>query len=49
MLTDVMNDAMLNLNKVKEWNLEQGSPIVSSWISTDGHYGFIEFRSAEEA
>ena len=29
--------------------MEPGQPIVSSWISTDGHYGFIEFRTAEEA
>jgi splicing factor U2AF subunit len=49
MLTDVMNDAMLNLNKTKGWKLEPGPPVVSSWISTDGHYGFIEFRTAEEA
>ena len=49
MLTDVMNDAMLNLSKTKGWNLEPGPPVVSSWISTDGHYGFIEFRTAEEA
>mmetsp|Transcript_17972 Transcript_17972/g.30583 ORF Transcript_17972/g.30583 Transcript_17972/m.30583 type:complete len:145 (+) Transcript_17972:687-1121(+) len=40
---------MVSLNKVKEWNLEPGNPVVSSWISTDGHYGFIEFRTPEEA
>ena len=27
----------------------KGHPIVGSWISTDGHYGFLEFRTAEEA
>lgn len=28
---------------------EPGNPVISSWISTDGHYGFIEFRNADEA
>ena len=48
-LIEVMNEAMLSLNKTKEWNLDPGMPVVSSWISTDGHYGFIEFRTAKEA
>lgn len=26
-----------------------GDPIISTWISNDGHYAFIEFRSIEEA
>jgi len=26
-----------------------GDPILSAWISTDGHYAFVEFRSSEEA
>ena len=49
MLIDKINEAMLSLDKKEGWNLEPGLPIVSSWISTDGHYGFIEFRTAEEA
>ena len=49
MLIDRMNEAMISLDKKEGWNLEPGLPIVSSWISTDGHYGFIEFRTAEEA
>ena len=49
MLIDVMNEAMISLNKLKGWNLELGQPVISSWISTDGHYGFIEFRTAKEA
>lgn len=48
-LIDVMNEAMLSLNKTKAWNLDSGMPVVSSWISTDGHYGFIEFRTPQEA
>jgi len=26
-----------------------GDPVLSAWISTDGHYAFVEFRSSEEA
>jgi len=26
-----------------------GSPVISVWISNDGQYAFIEFRSVEEA
>lgn len=26
-----------------------GPPILSAWISSDAHYAFVEFRSAEEA
>lgn len=44
-----MNEAMLSLQEQKGWDLEAGNPIVNSWISTDGHYGFIEFRTAAEA
>lgn len=40
-----MNNAILSTGLIKE----PGNPVISSWISTDGHYGFIEFRSADEA
>jgi splicing factor U2AF subunit len=30
-------------------NIKPGEPILSAWISTDAHYAFVEFRSAEEA
>lgn len=30
-------------------NTQSGDPVLSAWISTDGHYAFVEFRSAEEA
>ena len=29
--------------------MQPGDPVLSAWISTDGHYAFVEFRSAEEA
>ena len=49
MLIEELNKAMISLDKIKNWDLEPGQPIISSWISTDGHYGFIEFRTAKEA
>ncbi len=51
-LIDKMNEAMLSVDKDKSWGLFEknpGNPVVSSWISSDGHYGFIEFRTAHEA
>jgi splicing factor U2AF subunit len=30
-------------------NTAPGEPVLSAWISTDGHYAFVEFRSADEA
>ena len=45
MLIDCVNDAMLSLNIIEE----PGNPVVSAWISSDGHYAFVEFRTAEEA
>lgn len=29
--------------------MSPGDPVLSAWISTDGHYAFVEFRTAEEA
>ena len=45
LLLNVMNKAILSLGVIKE----PGNPVISSWISTDNHYAFIEFRNAEEA
>lgn len=44
-LIDVINEAMVALGKIEE----PGNPVVSTWISSDGHYAFVEFRTAEEA
>jgi hypothetical protein len=30
-------------------NIQQGDPVLSAWISSDGHYAFVEFRTSEEA
>lgn len=45
MLIDIVNEAMLSLGVIEE----PGNPVVSTWISSDGHYAFVEFRTAEEA
>ena len=45
MLVDIVNEAMLALQILEE----PGNPVVSTWISSDGHYAFVEFRTAEEA
>ena len=45
MLMDIVNEAMLSLEVIEE----PGNPVVSTWISSDGHYAFVEFRTAEEA
>merc|ERR1712222_274538 len=29
-------------------NAQPGNPIVSTWVSQDGHFAFCEFRSIEE-
>lgn len=33
-------------NKLK---LKPGPSIVNTWLNSDGHFGFLEFRSPEEA
>ena len=45
LLMNIINEAMLSLNVIKE----AGNPVISTWISTDTHYAFVEFRNAEEA
>jgi hypothetical protein len=44
-LVDLLNTALIN----KRLNSYTGNPILSAWISQDGHYAFVEFRSIEEA
>jgi len=40
-----LNTALITLKA----NTKAGDPVLSAWISTDGHYAFVEFRTAEEA
>ena len=42
---NIVNQALHELDIIKE----PGNPVISTWISTDTHYAFIEFRNAEEA
>eukprot|EP00824_Muranothrix_gubernata_P011595 TRINITY_DN25076_c0_g1_i4.p2 TRINITY_DN25076_c0_g1~~TRINITY_DN25076_c0_g1_i4.p2 ORF type:complete len:132 (-),score=5.49 TRINITY_DN25076_c0_g1_i4:113-508(-) len=44
-LIEVLNTALINMKA----NIEEGGPVINAWISSDGHYAFAEFRSAEEA
>ena len=44
-LVDLVNHALIKVGG----NINPGDPVISSWISSDGHYAFIEFRSPEEA
>ena len=43
-LVKLLNTALLSLK-----TFPPGEPIVSAWISSDGHYAFVEFRTPEEA
>ncbi len=40
----MLNAALSSLHPDKKED-----PVISAWISSDGHYAFVEFRSAEEA
>ena len=42
---NIINEAMIRLEVITE----PGNPVISTWISTDGHYAFVEFRNADEA
>lgn len=43
-VTELMNTAMVAIGA----NLKSGNPILSTWMSSDSNYAFIEFRSPEE-
>ena len=45
-LVKMLNIALLTL---KPEDFSPGEPVISSWVSPDGHYAFVEFRTAEEA
>ena len=45
-LVKMLNIALLTL---KPEDFAPGEPVISSWVSPDGHYAFVEFRTAEEA
>ena len=39
----------LTLQTLKPEDFSKEQPVIGAWISPDGHYAFIEFRTAEEA
>lgn len=43
-LLEFLNKAM----KSRGLQIGEGEPVLSVWISNDGHYAFVEFRSIEE-
>ncbi|CDW78787.1 splicing factor u2af large subunit [Stylonychia lemnae] len=43
-LVELLNLALL----VMKCNIKPGLPALSAWISQDGHYAFVEFRTIEE-
>ena len=45
-LIKMLNIALLTL---KPEDFSPGEPVISAWVSPDGHYAFVEFRTAEEA
>lgn len=47
-LMDILNKALIDLGK-PVGIFQGGNPIIGSWISGDGHYAFVDFRSADEA
>ena len=43
-LQDFLNTTISSIGM----NAQPGNPIVSTWVSQDGHFAFCEFRSIEE-
>ena len=35
--------------KSQGFHLDSGQPCIGSWISSEGKYGFVEFRTSQEA
>lgn len=44
-VTELINAAMVAINL----NIRSGNPVLSTWMSTDRNYAFLEFRTPEEA
>jgi hypothetical protein len=43
---EILNLALLAMGKYRKDLF--GNPIISCWISADGHFAFVEFRSVED-
>ena len=47
-LIDILNKELQELGREASI-FQNGNPIVGTWISGDGHYAFVDFRTADEA
>ena len=47
-LNELLNEKLRELGK-SAGLFQEGTPVTGSWISGDGHYAFVDFRTAEEA
>lgn len=47
-LVDILNESLKRLGK-KAGIFQNGNPVLGAWISGDGHYAFVDFRTADEA
>lgn len=46
-LMELLNSALKTLGK--DVGIFQEEPVVGVWISSDGHYAFVDFKTAEDA
>ena len=47
-IMELLNTALKELGK-ESGLFQEGDPVIGAWISNDGHYAFVDFRTAEEA
>jgi hypothetical protein len=47
-LMDILNESLTQMGK-DVGIFQNGNPVVGAWISGDGHYAFVDFRTADEA
>lgn len=47
-LVEILNKSLQELGK-ESGIFQKEKPIVGSWISGDGHYAFVDFRTPDEA
>lgn len=47
-LIEILNKALQQLGK-DVGIFQNGNPIIGCWISSDGHYAFVDFRTQDEA
>ena len=45
---ELLNAALKEMGK-DSGIFQDGDPIVGAWISSDSHYAFVDFKTADEA